>query len=73
MPAQLLSTLNEPIPKHPKRPDTSYRVKRNRYPELHRVSVGQMKEEPQMHNIRSRNYSRPELAAMPAGLGSHSQ
>jgi hypothetical protein len=73
MPAQLFLTLNEPIRKHPKRPDTSYRVKRNRYPELHGVSIGQMKEEPQMQNIRSRNYRRPELAAMPAGVSSHGQ
>ena len=73
MPAQLFSVLNEPICEHPKRPDTSYRVKRHRYPELHWMSIRQMKEEPHMHDIRSRNYSRPELAAMRAGLGSHGQ
>jgi len=38
---------------HPKWPDARNCMDCNCYPELHRMSVGQMEEEQQMHNIGS--------------------
>ena len=70
-PVQFLVALNKPVGEHPERPDASYPVKRNCDPELQRVSVRQMKEEPQMQNIRSGDGTRPERAAVRAGIRFH--
>ena len=66
---------DEPIRKHPERPDAGYRMKRNRDSESHGVSTWQMKEQPPMPSIRGRNATRPERAAAPMGcrIRSHRQ
>jgi hypothetical protein len=55
---------------HPKWTDACYRVHSNRYPELHQMSVRQVKEESQMQTIHSGDDSRPEYPAM--DFGTHS-